>query len=266
MITEQQHQLDWSIDLIDSLWFHISNYLTINDIHRLSRTCSHLHILFTSNDFWSYLIRRQFGHIIWHRLIKNSSLLPNDNCKNIFDSNNKPCRSKFIYFELIKRKRRSFSELHLFSFDTNRNYTTIADPSSLTGYVLNIKDSIELCYSLHIETIFENILPGKYDVIWRMKLNIPYMLGETEFLAIAEQINPGQIAYMRWTQEDFLSMYRCFNCDMTKTNLWFYQTIGIVEINGDKPCNVYISMTNQDSIHAKLGVLLDYVELKLRLE
>jgi hypothetical protein len=269
MVTIEQHQLDWSSDLIDSLWFHIGNYLTINDIHRLSRTCSHLHILFTSNDFWSYLIRKQFGNIIWHRLIKNSSLLTDDDDNNnnkILDSNKKPCRSKLIYFELIKRKRISFSNFNLFSFDTNRNYTTVADPSSLTGYVLYIKDCIELCYSLHIETMFRNILPGKYDVIWRMKLNIPYMLGETNFIAIAEQINPGQIAYMRWTQEDFLLMYRCFNCDITKTNLWFYQTIGIVEINGDKPCNVYISMTNHDPIHAKHGVFLDYVELKLRLE
>jgi hypothetical protein len=264
MVTKQQ-QIDWSIDLIDTIWYHIGNYLTINDIHRLSRTCSRLHTLFTDNDFWSYLIRRQFGHVIWHRLIKNSSLLI-DNNKISNSNNNKPCRSKLIYFELIKRKRISFSDFELFSFDTNRNYTTIADPSSLNGYVLYIKDSIELCYSLYIETIFKNILPGKYDVIWRMKLNIPYMLGETEFFAIAEQINPGQIAYMRWTQEDFLSMHRCFNCDITKTNLWFYQTIGIVEITEDKPCNVYISMINRDLIHAKHGVYLDYVELKLRLE
>jgi hypothetical protein len=259
MVTKQQ--FDWSCDLIDSLWFDIGNYLTINDIHRLSRTCSRLHILFTTHDFWSYLIRRQFGHIIWYRLIKNPLLLTDDD-----DDHNKPCHSKLIYFELIKRKRISFADLNRFSFDTNRTYTTISDPSSLTGYVLSIKDSISLCYSLHIETVFPNILPGKYDVIWRMKLQIPYMLGETEFIAIPEQINPGEIAYMRWTQEDFLSMYRCFNCEITKTDLWFYQTIGLVEITGNQPCNVYISMINHDSIHAKHGVFLDYVELKLRIE
>ncbi|CAF3039229.1 unnamed protein product [Rotaria sp. Silwood2] len=264
MVTKQQRQFDWSIDLIESLWFHISNYLTINDIHRLSRTCSHLYTLFTSNDFWSYLIRRQFDYKIWNCSIKNSLVLNNDN--KISNLKNKPCRSKIIYFELIKRKRISFSDFNLFTFDTNRNYTTIADPSSLNGYVLYIKDSIEICYSLHIETLFENILPGKYDVIWRMKLSTPYMLGETEFFAVAEQVNPGRAAYMRWTQDDFLSMYRCFYCDITKTNLWFYQTIGIIEINGNKPCNVFISMTNHDSVHAKHGVYLDYVELKLCLE
>jgi hypothetical protein len=264
MVTKQEDELNWSIDLIDSLWFHIGNYLTINDIHRLSRTCSHLYIIFTSNDFWSYLIRRQFGNIIWYRMIKNSSLFTDD--KKILDSNNKFCRSKFIYFQLIKRKRISFSDFNLFSFDTNRNYITVPDPSSLNDNVLYINDSIQFCYSIHIETIFYNILPGKYDVIWRMKVNLPYILGETEFFAIPEQINPGKTAYMKWTQEDFLSMYRCFNCDITKTNLWFYQTIGVVEINGDKPCNVYISMINHDSVHAKHGLYLDYVELKLRLE
>ena len=209
MMTEQP-TLDWSSDLLDSLWFHIGDYLTISDIHRLSRTCSRLYRLLTSHDFWSYLIRRQFGHTIWHRLIKNSLLLVDHSIDQKFG------RSKFIYFQLIKRKRISFSDLNRLSLDTNRNYTTVADPSSLTGYVLCIKDSIELLYSLHIETVFEDILPGKYDVIWRMKLNIPYLLGETEFLAVADQTNPGEMAYMRWTQEDFLSMYRCFNCDMTK--------------------------------------------------
>ncbi|CAF1683679.1 unnamed protein product [Rotaria magnacalcarata] len=268
MVTKSQQQppkFDWSVDLIDSIWYHISRYLTINDIHRLTRTCSSLYTIFASHDFWSYLIRRRFGHAIWHRSIKNSLLLPDD--QKIVDlSRRKPCRSKSIYFELLKRKRISFADFNNFTFDTNRNYTTIVESSSLNGYVLYIKDTIETCYSLHIETMFENILPGNYDVIWRMKLNTPYMFGETEFFASAEQVNPGKTAYMRWTQDDFLSMYSCFYCDIAKTNLWFYQTIGTVEINGNKPCNVFISMTNHDSIHAKHGVYLDYVELKLRLE
>jgi hypothetical protein len=264
MVTEQQQKIDWSTDLIDSLWFHIGDYLTINDIHRLSRTCSRLHELFTSNDFWSSLIRIQFGHRIWYRFIKTSFFLTDD--KNLSDLSNKPCRSKLIYFELIKRKRISFSDFNRLSFDTNRNYTTVADASSLNGYVLHINDSIELYYSLRIEATFKNILPGKYDVIWRMKLDVPYILGETEFFAVSEQINPGQLAYTRWTQDDFLSMYRCFHCDITKTNLWFYQTMGIVEINGIESSDVYISMTNHDTIHAKYGLFLDYIELKLRLE
>ena len=261
---QQQHQLDWSIDLIDSLWFHISNYLTINDIHRLSRTCSRLYTLFNNNDFWSYRIRKQFGYSIWYRFVKNSLLINDQN--QICHINNRSCRSKLIYIKLIQRRRISFCDFNPFSFDTNRNYITVADSSSLNDYVLYIKDSVEMCYSLHIETLFENVLPGKYDVIWRMKLDAPYMLGETEFFALAEQINPGQTAYMRWTQEDFLAMYKCFHCDITKTNLWFYQSIGIMEINGDKPCDVFISMTNHDSAHAKYGVFLDYVELKLCLE
>lgn len=258
--TEHQTQYDWSIDLVDSIWFYVSNYLTINDIHRLSRTCSRLHTLLTTNDFWSYLIRKHFGYKIWNR-----SLTFTQDRKSS-DSNNKPCRSKLIYFELAKRKCISFSDFNLFSFDTNRNYTIIADPSSLNGHVLYIKDSLEICYSLHIETLFENILPGKYDVIWRMKLNTPYILGETEFFAAAEQANQKGTACMRWTQDDFLSMYLLFYCDVTKTSLWFYQSIGSIEINGDKPCNVFVSMTNHDSIHAKHGVYLDYVELKLCLE
>ena len=259
MLAEHE-QFDWSIDLLESLWFHIGQYLTINDIHRVSRTCSRLHQLFTSHDFWSYLIRRKFGCAIWHRLIKNPSLTIDQSIEQ------KSCRSKFLYVQLITRKRISLSDLPSLTLDDNRNYTTVADPSSLSGYVLCVKDSIELFYSLHIETMFQDILPGKYDVVWRMKLSIPYMLGDTEFYAVPDQINPGEIAYMRWTQEDFLSMYRCFHCDMTKTNLWFYQTIGSIEITGNKPCHVYVSITNLDSVHAKHGLFLDYVELKLRYE
>jgi hypothetical protein len=264
MVTEQE-QPDWSSDLFDSLWFHIGNYLTINDIDRLSRTSSRLHTLFTSNDFWSYLIRMKFGSAVWHRFIKNSSILPDEN-NELFSSTDQSCRSKLIYSELVQRQCISFADFDQISLDTNRNYTTIADSSSLNGHVLYIHDSVEFCYSLHIEIMFKNLLPGRYDVICRMKLDLPYMLGETEFIAVADQTNPGEIAYTRWTEEDFLSMYRCFNCDLTKTNLWFYQRIGIVEINGNERCNVYVSIMNQDPIHAKHGVYLDYVELKLRSE
>lgn len=260
-MVKEQEQLDWSSHLFDSLWFHIGNYLSNDDIDRLSRTCSRLYTLLTSNDFWSYLIRMKFGTAVWYRFIKNPSLTI-----DLFPSTDEVCRSKLIYNELIKRHCISFADLDQISLDTNRNYTSIADSSSLNGEVLYIHDSIEFCYSLHIETIFKNILPGRYDVICRMKLDIPYMLGETEFLAIAEQENPGQIAYTRWKQDDFLSMYRCFNCELTKTNFWFYQKIGIVEINGNERCNIYVSITNQDPVHAKHGLYLDYVELKLRLE
>jgi len=264
MVTEQE-QPDWSSDLFDSLWFHIGNFLTINDIDRLSRASSRLHTLFTSNDFWSYLIRMKFGPVVWRRFIKNSSILPAEN-NELSLSTDKSCRSKLIYSELLQRHCISFADFDQFSLDTNRNYVTISDSSSFNDYVLYIHDSVEFCYSLYIETMFKNILPGRYDVIFRMKLDLPYMLGETEFIAVADQINPGEIAYTRWTEDDFLSMYRCFNCDLTKTNLWFYQRIGIVEINGNERCNVYVSIRNQDPIHAKHGVYLDYVELKLRSE
>jgi hypothetical protein len=254
-MTTEQEQPDWSLDLFDSLWFHIGNFLTIEDINRLSQASFRLHELFTSNDFWSHLIRMKFGSAVWRRFIKNPSIL--------FDPS---CRSKLIYTELQQRHCISFADFDQISLDTNRNYTTIADSSSFNGNVLYIHDSIEFCYALHIETMFKNILPGRYDVICRMKLDLPYMLGETEFIAVADQTNPGEIAYTKWTEEDFLSMYRCFNCELSNTNLWFYQKIGIVEVNGNERCNVYLSIINQDPIHAKHGVYLDYVELKLRSE
>ena len=261
----EKEKLDWSSNLFDSLWFHIGNFLTIDDIDRLSQACSRLHSLFTSNDFWSYLIRNKFGPAVWHRFVKNPSILIDRN-NEFFSSINKSCRSKLAYLELLKRQCISFTEFDRITVDSNRNYTTVTDSSSLNGEVLYIHDSVEFCYSLRIETIFTNILPGRYDVVCRMKLDLPYMLGDTEFFAMAEQANPGEIAYTRWTQEDFLSMYRCFNCDFTKTNFWFYQRIGTVEINGNERCNVYVSIANQDPVHAKHGLYLDYVELKLRSE
>jgi hypothetical protein len=264
-MTTEQEQPDWSSDLFDSLWFHIGNYLSINDINRLRQTSSRLNALFTSNDFWSYLIRMKFGAAVWRRFIKNPSILFNQTNEHS-SSIDQSCRSKLIYSELQQRHCISFADFDQISFDTNRNYTTVADSSSLNGNVLYIHDSVEFCYALYIETIFKNILPGRYDVICRMKLDLPYMLGETEFIAVVDQTNPGEIAYTKWTEEDFLSMYRCFNCDLTNTNLWFYQKIGIIEVNGNERCNVYLSIINQDPIHAKHGVYLDYVELKLRSE
>ncbi|CAF2049154.1 unnamed protein product [Rotaria magnacalcarata] len=265
MVTAHE-QPDWSTDLTDSVWFHIGNYLSINDINRLSRTCVHLHTLFTSNDFWSYLIRVKFGTTVWRRFVKNSSILSNEISELASSTDAMTCRSKLIYSQLNKRQCISFADFSKVSFDNNRNYTTFTDSSSLNGEVLYVHDSIEFCYSLHIETTFKNILPGRYDVICRMKLDLPYMLGDTEFVAIAEQTNPSEIAFTRWTQDDFLSMYRCFNYDLSKANLWFYQRIGIVEIQGNERCNIYVSISNQDPTHAKHGLYLDYVELKLRLD
>lgn len=255
----EREQPDWSEDLFELLWFHIGNFLSVNDIDRLSQTSQRLKTLFTSNDFWSYLIRVKFGSIIWHRFVKNS-LLQIDETKPFVS------RSKSIYTELCQRHCISFADLDQITLDTNRNYTTVNDPSSFSDQVLHIRDSIEFSYALFIEVMFKNLLPGRYDVIIRMKLDLPYMLGETEFIAAADQINPGEIAHMKWTEEDFLSMYRCFNCDLSKTNLWFYQQIGVVEIRGNERCNVFVSIMNQDPIHAKHGVYLDYVELKLRSE
>jgi hypothetical protein len=253
-------QLDWSECLIDSLWFNIARFLSVNDIERLSRTCSRLRHLLITNDFWAYLIRARFGSTVWRRFSKQSSLFNNDEQLSV------SCRSKEVYLRLSERHCISFSDIDRVSFDNNRHYQLINDPSSLTGKVLQIHDSVEFCYDVQIETVFKDILPGRYDVIWRMKLNLPYLIGETEFVAIPEQDSPKQVAFTRWTEEDFLSMYRCFHCDLSNSNLWFYQQMGIVEITGDQPCHVYVSMVNADPIHAKHGLFLDFVELKLRLE
>ena len=270
MVTRQDHPIDWSTTLNDSLWFHIGQYLTIHDIHRLSRTCSRLQTFFTSHHFWSYLIRQRFGLTTWQRFVRNATPLrsedDDDAERNHLPHSEKPCRSRRIYFQLIQRQCISFADFHHFSFDANRTYRTISDASSLTGHVLAINDSVALCYSLRLETIFRDILPGTYDVIWRMRLELPYMLGATEFIAVVEQVNPGQTAYTRWTQDDFLSMYRCFNCDYTKTNLWFYQTTGTIEVLGPEPCHVHVAMINDDPAHAKHGICLDYVELKRQAE
>ena len=247
-----------SQDLTDSVWFHIGDYLTIEDIERLSRTCSHLYQIFTSHDFWSYLIRHRFGSAVWRRFIKDSSIEPLENRPD--------CRSKLIYSELLQRKTISFTDESQMTFDNNRNYHIRTDLSSFNGQILHIDDSVEFCYSLQIETVFRNVLPGRYDVIWRMKLDLPYILGETDFIAAPEKADRGRYAMTRWTQEDFLTMYRCFHCDLSRSNLWFYQSMGIVEINGHERCDVYVSMVNHDEIHAKHGLYLDFVELKLRLE
>jgi hypothetical protein len=265
MVTRHK-QIDWSNDLADSIWFHIGQYLTVHDIHRLTRTCFRLYKLFTSHHFWSYHVRREFGQQVWSRFIQHSDFLINIDENDIGQSCRKPCQSKIVYIQLKQRQRISLAHMSCLSFDGNRNCKLIADPSSLTGHVLAINDSLQLCYSLRIETLFRNMLPGRYDVIWRMKLDLPYMFGETEFVAITQQKLTGQIGFTRWTQEDFLAMYKCFNCDQTNTNLWFYQTMGMVEILGHQPCHVSVSMINEDAIHAKHGVFLDYVELKRRLE
>lgn len=248
---------DWSEDLPDSIWFQIGRFLSIEDIKRLSRTSPRLNDLLTSHDFWSFLIRSRFGSNIWRRFIKNSSILPLEEKSSV-------CRAKSLFVELNRRKLISVADENLVRLDNNRNHLMKFDQSSLNGQILHIDDSIEFCYSIQIETQFKNILPGRYDVIWRMKLDLPYMLGETDFIAAPEKAENGKQTVTRWTQDDFLMMYRCFHCDISKTNLWFYQSMGTVEIIGSERSDVYVSMINHDEIHSKHGLFIDSIELKLR--
>ena len=265
----QRHPtVQWCQDLPESIWFHISQYLTISDIHRLSRTCSRLHTLLSSQHFWSYLIRQKFGQQIWKNFVQNSLSNFDDLDEKLLNFSYFICPAKSIYVQLIKRRRISLTDTEYCLFDHDRSYKNMSDPSSLTGYVLYIRDFLSPSYSLQIRIIFKHMLPGRYDVIWRMKLDFPYILGVTEFIAvvISQCIPASSTAYVRWTQDDFLSMYQCFHCESTKTNLWFYQNMGSLDIAGTRPCDVCVSMINEDDAHAKYGIFLDYVELKRRFD
>ncbi|CAF1667341.1 unnamed protein product, partial [Didymodactylos carnosus] len=94
--------------------------------------------------------------------------------------------SKLIYFYLIDQKRISFINENFVQFDNNHSYIKQNDLTSLNGEVIYIKEIIHWQYGLKINMKFTNILPGIYQIIWRMKLQQPFLIGCTEFLAVPD--------------------------------------------------------------------------------
>jgi hypothetical protein len=125
------------------------------------------------------------------------------------------------------------------------------DKDSLTGHIIQLRN---VCW-LEITGRFEqNIMPGKYEIIWRMKShpgNVS-MWGETEFIVVPSH---GKMLINRVSDSDFR------NYILEHTNRWFSITMGQIIIY--EPSLVLMGIHNWNDGSWKSGISWDCIELKL---
>jgi Holliday junction resolvase len=157
---------------------------------------------------------------------------------------------KFIYFYLIDRKRCATVDMNV----THRNdYYLVEeeDADSLTGHIIHLNN---VCW-LEINGRFEHkIMPGKYEVSWRMKggsenVNIE---GETEFLVVPQH---GKLLIFKMCENDFREK------TLEHGSGWFTVKIGQVIIY--EPSIVLVAIRNWNNGWWKSGISWDCIEITL---
>ncbi|CAF1053818.1 unnamed protein product [Adineta steineri] len=157
---------------------------------------------------------------------------------------------KLVYFYLIDRKQQAAANMHVVHLN-GQYLVDRTTQESLTGHVIQLQS---VCW-LEITGNFEHhIMPGKYEVIWRMKGhagNIS-MYGVTEFLVAPSN---GKMLIKRITEEEFRSY------TLEHGNRWFLKSLGQIMIY--KPSKVMVGIRNWREGSWKAGVTWDYIELKV---
>ncbi|CAF0946720.1 unnamed protein product [Rotaria sp. Silwood1] len=157
---------------------------------------------------------------------------------------------KLIYFYLIDRKRTSVVDMNVI----HRNSYYLVEQNekdSLTGRIIRLQ---QVCW-LEISGRFEyDIMPGKYEVIWRMKsysgsVNLG---GETEFTVVPSS---GKMLIRKISENDFQHYI------LEHGNHWFLINMGHIVIY--EISTVFMGIRNWHNGNWKTGISWDCIELKL---
>lgn len=157
---------------------------------------------------------------------------------------------KLVYFYLIDRKRTAIVDMHV----THRNDQYLierSDRNSFKGRIIYLNN---VCW-LEITGQFPRpILPGKYQVIWRMKTNGGYIsvVGETEFIVVPTH---GRLLNHKISEQDFRDYAIRYG------QHWFSVNTGEILIY--EPSTVHVAIRNWANGNWKSGIAWDCVELKI---
>jgi hypothetical protein len=157
---------------------------------------------------------------------------------------------KLIYFYMIDRKRKAIVDMDV--VHRNDHYLVEQnDEESLKGRIIHLQS---VCW-LEITGRFEHkIMPGKYEVIWRMKCrgNDVRIWGETEFIVVPSH---GKLLIHKISENDFRTYA------LQNGNQWFLVNMGQVIIY--EPSTVLMGIRNWSNGNWKSGISWDCIELKL---
>jgi len=157
---------------------------------------------------------------------------------------------KLIYFYLIDRKRKAVVDMNV--IHRNDHYLVEQnDKDSLKGRIINLQ---QVCWLEITGSSEHNIMPGKYEVIWRMKGrgNDVRIWGETEFIVVPSH---GKLLIYKISDDDFRTYA------LEHGNQWFSVNMGQIIIY--EPSTVLMAIRNWNNGSWKSGISWDCIELKL---
>lgn len=297
----------WLLSVPNEILQFITVFLSAPDIISLSKTCRTFYALLNADDFWIYLIKRQFPEstaqlyttdlfkkpvtIQSHDKIRQPGFLHDHTNSSLdvlainsathyndeaiekrheqmyvskedflnsvqFYQYKKPNNHstipfmKVIYYYLIDRKRTAAADMEV----VHRNSFYLVeenDADSLTGRIISLRS---VCW-LQINGQFEHkIMPGKYEVSWRMKTdqNGISLWGITEFIVVPQH---GNLLNYQISDDDFRTLA------ITHGDRWFVVKMGQIVIY--EPSNVLVAIRNWNNPSWKHGLSWDCIELAI---
>ncbi|CAF0916423.1 unnamed protein product [Rotaria sordida] len=157
---------------------------------------------------------------------------------------------KLIYFYLIDCKR--YAAVDMDVVHRNEHYLVEKDDiDSLTGRIIHLQS---VCW-LELTGRFEHkIMPGKYEVSWRMKgdLHGIRISGETEFIVVPQH---GKLLNYKISEDDF------HNLVLEHENHWFIVKMGQIIIY--EPSIILVAIRNWNNPDWKHGLSWDCIELTI---
>ena len=295
----------WILDLPVEILQMMTEFLNLNDVISLTRTCRTFHALINQDSFWTHRIRAQFPSSIAQ--LYTFDLFQSADCIETVDelrpsgivnmrdnaeldlaaihsathynetavehrqetmyvskedfasqvqyfqfkqpkANLSIPLMKLVYFYLRDRKRVAAVSMDVVHRNSG-HLVERADSNSYTGRIIHLQS---VCW-LEITGRFDRrLMPGRYEVSWRMKSPTAHLSidGETEFIVVATH---GTLLIHRISDTDFRAHV------MNHGNRWFLVKIGQMVIY--EPSTVHVAIRNWTDGSWKSGIAWDCIEL-----
>lgn len=212
---------------------NIAYHLHGIDLVNLGMTCKYWYEIANNNNVWRVIALKRFGENAIEKFVDMDF--------------------KRAYFKLSRLKMpvEDFWIVHL----GDRYIRKIKVRDSFSDYVIHLKT---VCW-LQLDGKFNKVLPGKYEVIWRMKLVNAYMEDEEKPVIYYKARtcescdSPGNQLVYEWSVEELERV------EKEQANAWFLHNMG--QITVDTVTDVYVEITGRNGYWCG-GFFWDYVELR----
>jgi len=212
----------------------IASFLDGKDVISFGKTCKFWNEVSQRNLVWKTLIEKRFGRQV------------------ISDSKSSQIEYKRLYFKLAESKKAA-TAFHVVWLN-GKNLKKVNDKESELGEMIQLNT---VCW-LQINEFFLGVLPGKYCLVWPMKLHNVYANCRNSEQGIEFRARPdkgcGKELCSKWKENDFKRAERRHGSDK-----WYIQTMGDFEVTAT--CKVYVEIKGRVGYWCG-GISWDYAELR----